>query len=107
MKAPDFNLKLIGCCVSTTIIAQPLLAADAVNGEKLARRWCAPCHVVVADQRGVTGEAPPFASMATRPGFDAAKIATFLLEPHPKMPDMSLTRSEAADLASYIATLAR
>jgi hypothetical protein len=28
-----------------------------------------------------------------------------LLEPHPKMPNMSLSRTEAADLAAYIATL--
>ena len=107
MKAANLNSRLIGCCLAITIIAQPVLAADARNGEQLARRWCEPCHVVAPDQREVTGEAPPFASIARRPDFDAARIATFLLDPHPKMPDMSLTRSEAADLASYIATLAR
>src|SRR5215813_3300823 len=107
MKAADLKLMLFGCCLAVALIAQPVLAADARNGEQLARRWCEACHVVAADQREVTGEAPPFASIATRPGFDAARIATFLLDPHPKMPDMSLTRSEAADLASYIATLAR
>jgi hypothetical protein len=47
----------------------------------------------------------PFATMANRPDFDAAKIAFFLLIPHPKMPDMGLSRTEAADLAAYIATL--
>ncbi|MGB8525505.1 MAG: cytochrome c, partial [Rhodoplanes sp.] len=26
-------------------------------------------------------------------------------DPHPKMPDMSLTRTEAADLAAYILSL--
>jgi hypothetical protein len=39
------------------------------------------------------------------PGLDAAKIALFLLDPHPKMPDMGLSRTGAADLAAYIATL--
>jgi mono/diheme cytochrome c family protein len=107
MKAADVKLKLIGCCLAVAMIAQPVLAADPRNGEQLARRWCEPCHVVAADQREVTAEAPPFASIATRPGFDAGRIATFLLDPHPKMPDMSLTRIEAADLAAYIATLAR
>ena len=107
MKAADLKLKLFGCCLGAAMIVQPALAADAYNGERLARRWCEPCHVVAADQREVTGEAPPFASVATRPGFDAARIATFLLDPHPKMPDMSLTRIEAADLTAYIATLAR
>jgi len=107
MKAANLTLRLVGCCLAMVIIAAPALAADARNGERLARRWCEPCHVVAADQREVTGEAPPFASIATRPSFDAARIAMFLLDPHPKMPDMSLTRNEAADLAAYIATLAR
>jgi hypothetical protein len=49
--------------------------------------------------------APPFESIAKRPDFDAAKIAVFLLDPHPKMPDMSLTRNEAVDLAAFIGTL--
>ena len=48
---------------------------------------------------------PPFATIARIPDFHAPKIAFFLLYPHPKMPDMSLTRDEAADLAAYIATL--
>jgi cytochrome c2 len=107
MKAANLSLKLIGCYLAMAIAAQPVLAADAHNGEQIARRWCEPCHVVAADQREVTGEAPPFASIARRPGFNAAGIATFLLDPHPKMPDMSLTRVEAADLAAYIGTLAR
>jgi cytochrome c2 len=107
MKTAELNSKFFGCWMTIAIITQPVLAADALNGEKLARRWCESCHVVAADQREVTGEAPPFASIATRRGFDAARTATFLLDPHPKMPDMSLTRNEAADLASYIATLAR
>jgi mono/diheme cytochrome c family protein len=107
MRTADLNLKLFGCCLTAAMIAQPALAADARNGEQLARRWCEPCHVVADDQREVTGEAPPFASISRRPGFDASRIAMFLLDPHPKMPDMSLTRIEAADLAAYIATLAR
>ncbi len=80
-------------------------AADAGNGQVLARRWCASCHLVAPDEKGPAGEAPPFASVAKRPDFDARKLAAFLLNPHPKMPDMNLTRSEAADLAAYISTL--
>jgi mono/diheme cytochrome c family protein len=85
----------------------PAFAGDASNGERLARRWCAPCHVVASDQRQTTGEAPPFATIASRPGFDPARLAFFLLDPHPKMPDMSLSRIEAGDIAAYIATLAK
>jgi mono/diheme cytochrome c family protein len=83
----------------------PAFAADPDNGERLARRWCAPCHVVASNQRGPVGEAPPFATIAAKPDFDTGKLAFFLLDPHPKMPDMQLSRTEAADLAAYIATL--
>ncbi|MBV8106414.1 MAG: cytochrome c, partial [Hyphomicrobiales bacterium] len=41
------------------------------------------------------------------PGFDADKIAKFLMDPHPKMPDMQLGRDEAKDLAAYIASQAK
>ena len=33
------------------------VAADADNGSRLARRWCAPCHVVAPNQARPTGEA--------------------------------------------------
>jgi hypothetical protein len=34
-------------------------------------------------------------------------LAFFLLDPHPKMPDMALSRREADDLAAYIEGLKR
>jgi mono/diheme cytochrome c family protein len=83
------------------------VAADINHGRQLARRWCISCHVVVSNQRQATTEAPPFATVARRPDFDASRVANFLLNPHPKMPNMSLTRIEAADLAAYIGSLAK
>src|SRR5579863_5722199 len=89
--------------LALTVVPVPGRAADADNGSRLAHRWCEACHVVSATQRRAsTDQAPPFAAIARRRGFDAAKTALFLLDPHPKMPDMSLTRAEAADLAAYI-----
>ena len=82
--------------------------ADADNGSRLAHRWCEACHIITPTQRlAGSDQAPPFATIANRPGFNAAQIAVFLLDPHPKMPDMSLTRTEAADLAAYIGSLAQ
>jgi hypothetical protein len=37
-----------------------------------------------------------------RPDFNVEKLAYFLLEPHPKMPNMSVTRDEAKDISAYI-----
>jgi mono/diheme cytochrome c family protein len=81
-------------------------AADAAQGALLAQRWCAGCHLIASGQQRAGTDAPPFATIAGRPGFDAARLALFLLDPHPKMPNMALTRNEAADLAAYIGSLA-
>ena len=80
----------------------PAAAADAQHGETLAKRWCAACHVVAADQKRGSTIAPAFSEIAKKPGLTAASIALFLLRPHPPMPDMNLTRNEATDLAAYI-----
>jgi mono/diheme cytochrome c family protein len=80
-------------------------SADPENGERLARRWCASCHVVAPDQKGASADVPPFATIARMSGFNVEKLTFFLLEPHPKMPNMALTRREASDIAEYIAKL--
>ncbi|HEY7298192.1 MAG TPA: cytochrome c [Xanthobacteraceae bacterium] len=99
---------LLAFLITTSVIGlSPTLAADAEHGAVLARRWCSSCHVVAANQRQITGEAPPFATIAHRPDFDVNRLAFFLLDPHPKMPDMGLSRTDAADLAAYIGSLAK
>jgi mono/diheme cytochrome c family protein len=78
-------------------------AADPDNGSVLAQRWCNSCHVVSGDQSKGTDVAPSFASIAEKPGFDEDKLAIFLLEPHPKMSNMALSRDETKNIAAYIA----
>ena len=73
------------------------------SGKRLAERWCASCHVVPPDQQHGNTQAPPFSEIGRRPHIDAPMIALFLLNPHPKMPDMNLSRIEAGDIAAYIA----
>jgi mono/diheme cytochrome c family protein len=93
--------------LAAIFIAPTAFAADADNGERLAQRWCASCHVVASNQRAANADAPPFEVIARMFGFDAKKLVFFLLEPHPKMPSMALTRREADDIAAYIGTLAK
>jgi len=100
------RLWFVGCCTSgVAFSAAPAFAADADNGKILANRWCSSCHVVQARQELATDQAPPFASLARMPDFNASKLAYLLLKPHPNMPSLSLSRSEVANLAEYIATL--
>jgi mono/diheme cytochrome c family protein len=97
--------RLLGALGLGLVAVSPGLAADAENGSRLAHRWCASCHLVAAGQAQASADAAPFATIAQKPGFSAEKLAFFLLDPHPKMPSMSLSRAEAEDLAAYIATL--
>lgn len=105
MSAAPMRMGLRGLFSAVAALALPFAAraADVEHGEALAKRWCASCHVVSSDQKTGSTQAPPFSAIARHPAFDATKVAFFLLAPHPKMPDMGLTRNDAADLAAYIA----
>ena len=79
-------------------------AADAAHGEQIARRWCASCHLVAPDQKKASADVAPFATLAKDK--TNAQLADFLTDPHPKMPDLKLSRDEIGDLVAYIRTLA-
>ena len=82
------------------------LAADAANGLVIAKRWCAECHVVAPDQTSAKADAPSFADIAKRRLLaPPATLEKFLMDPHPKMPDMQINKREADDLVAYMATL--
>ncbi|HEV8680754.1 MAG TPA: cytochrome c [Stellaceae bacterium] len=83
----------------------PGARADAANGERLARQWCANCHVVDGGGGAATlPQGPPsFRTAAGRLNPD--ELRTWLTHPHGAMPDLGLTRAEIADLIDYIGTL--
>ena len=79
--------------------------ADAGNGERLARQWCANCHVIDAAGPSATiTQGPP--SFRTAAGhLNPGELRTWLTHPHGAMPDLSLTRAEIDDLIAYIRSL--
>jgi mono/diheme cytochrome c family protein len=77
--------------------------ADSANGRRIAERWCAECHVIAPGQRQASDAVPTFAQISRSERFDEATLAAFLANPHhSRMPNLSLTRSEIADLVAYI-----
>lgn len=90
------------------LVAAPLPALSqesAEQGEIIAKRWCASCHVVAPGQLLAASDAPSFASIAESSEGDFDWLAAFLADPHPPMPAMSLTRQEIRDLGAYLASL--
>ena len=77
------------------------------EGKVIAQRWCAICHQVSPEQTVTSADVPSFmmiAEMRATPSALAA-LEGFLADPHPVMPDMSLTRQEISDLVAYIGSL--
>lgn len=86
--------------------ALPIAAhADTAAGERLARQWCANCHVIDKTGPATTLPQGPPAFRIIAGHLDPAEIRTFLTHPHGAMPDLALTRAEIEDLIAYIESL--
>ncbi|MES1150158.1 MAG: cytochrome c [Bradyrhizobium guangdongense] len=96
---------LVLLTLAASMYGSRALAADPDHGADLAKRWCAACHAVTSEQKQASADVPAFVSIARRPDFSQEKLAFFLLDPHPKMPNFPLSRTEAGDIAAYIGAL--
>jgi mono/diheme cytochrome c family protein len=78
--------------------------ADPEAGGRLAAEWCSNCHYT--GNGGVAGDAAPaFAEIANKPNATPEGWRAWLQDPHPPMPNLSLSRTEIDDLIAYIASL--
>ena len=101
MKTTSMALAAIMAAALTTAAA----AADVKEGSKLARQWCANCHLVGGEQTAGGDTAPTFASIAETAAERTDDLKAWLADPHPPMPNLNLTRSEIDDLLAYIESL--
>jgi mono/diheme cytochrome c family protein len=80
----------------------PIARADVTNGERLARQWCANCHVIDAGGPSATLPQGPPSFRVAAGHLNPEQLRAFLTHPHGQMPDLALTRSEIDDLIAYI-----
>jgi cytochrome c2 len=100
-------LRLAACVLLASQFGeQGAAAADAKNGKRIAQMRCAPCHIVMPNQRNEIGDSPPFEDIGRLNGFNAEMLAYLILTPHPRM-NLTFTREEVEDLAAYISALRR
>ena len=90
------------CAVAAMLLPDEARSADEIAGKAVAARWCSSCHTTSAARGGDV--APPFEQLATRPGFDADALRTFLTNPHAPMKSLDLTRIEIDNLVAYLLT---
>ena len=89
----------------TATSASAQTRVGAAEGREIAQRWCSACHVVAPDQTSGSAAVPTFMEIARRSNGELSFLEGFLADPHPVMPDMSLTRQEIKSLVAYIGTL--
>ena len=82
-----------------------MAAGDASSGAEIASKWCSQCHLVDADQPSALADAPTFKFIAEKYQEEIDALAAFLADPHPPMPNLSLTRREIQDLLAYVGSL--
>jgi len=91
----------------TLVGSSALGGGQPEEGKVIAERWCAACHQVSPEQTTASADVPSFMTVAEMRSMksDLAALEGFLANPHPVMPDMSLTRQEIRDLVAYIGSL--
>ena len=96
------------CCAASLyiVVASGARGADADAGRRLAQLRCAACHIVAQSGTDEVADAPPFAIIGRKFGFNYDSLILALMGPHAKM-NFGLTRREANDVAAYITTLAK
>ena len=76
------------------------------QGRELAQLWCRNCHLIDREGAGyVQSGVPTFVEIADRTGQTRQGIKLFLVDPHPPMPNLNLSRDEIENLTSYILSL--
>ena len=77
------------------------LAADPADGLRLARHWCSSCHLVEPGVK-TSDAAPPFPAIGRDPTSTLEKLHAWLANPHPPMPNLTLSRQQEDDIIAYI-----
>jgi mono/diheme cytochrome c family protein len=79
----------------------------AAAGLSVAEAHCASCHAVTAGQISPNSDAPPFASIAQRPGLTYSTADRWLRHSHnfPDQMNFTLDPGQAEELAAYLLTL--
>lgn len=83
-----------------------LADGDPDAGHRLAQRWCSSCHAA-ADATSATDAAPSLDSIARNRAADPGWLRSWLVAPHPRMPNFNLSNAEIDDLVAYLARLAQ
>jgi cytochrome c len=79
-------------------------AGNADAGRLLVTRSCSSCHALDAASTATDG-APPLSTVAKTNKERPAWIRGWLMDPHPPMPSIMLSRQQIDDVIAYLSSL--
>jgi mono/diheme cytochrome c family protein len=92
--------------VALGLASAAAFAQDVGRGERLAKTWCANCHVVeqAPAEAPATG-LPTFPALAKDSSQTADRLRAGMNPQHSRMPDLQLSKQQQDDLVAYILSL--
>jgi mono/diheme cytochrome c family protein len=79
-------------------------AASPEAGHRLAQQWCSSCHQVDATDT-IRDFVPSFPSLANRPDRSLSWVRLWLMDPHPPMVGLNLSRAQIDNVIAYLQSL--
>ena len=78
-------------------------AGNPEAGHQLAQLWCSSCHAVEPQpERAPVDGVPSFRAVAGAKDYAPGRVRSFLNNPHPPMPNLSLTSGQIDDITAYL-----
>ena len=95
--------------VPRSALAGPAFAAalppgNPESGQRLVLSSCTSCHAPSA-ANNASDQAPTLSFLAHDNKTDPRWVRAWLMDPHPPMPAIMLSRQQVADVMAYLATL--
>jgi mono/diheme cytochrome c family protein len=105
MRAAHQNLAISIHLIILLFPVSSIAAGQAALGREIAVKWCSSCHLVEDTQNTSSADLPTFGFIANKYRGAIEVLGAFLADPHPPMPNLSLTRREIQDLMAYIGSI--
>ena len=105
MKACTFaGVAAISLLIGGLAFPAALPPGNAEAGKQLVLNSCTACHAPMDTTRATDG-APPLSFLARDNKSDPRWVRAWLMDPHPPMPGIMLSRQQVADVMAYLSTL--
>ena len=99
------SLTKLAIAFGALCFAYPAYAAgNADAGRQLVMRSCITCHATAGAAKATDG-APPLSFVARDNKQNPAWIRGWLMDPHPPMPGIMLSRQQIDDIVAYLNAL--